>query len=457
MGDEVPLTIKNAMGFVSELGERYLWVDALCILQDDIDDQSRLIPLMDSIYAFATLTIIVAGGDNVRSGIPGLSSNSRQISQDVIRISDGLALISTPHVDTAFYHCAWKTRAWTLQERICSRRTLIFTADQAYWSCACADWLERLALEVAPPYTLKSKDSLGCYDFWDLTRTTKKLNFSLFNNIVMQYTRRELTNAADGLDAISGLLRRITAISGQRFHWGHPCARFDESLAWVGDRSSRREALCRMRRTDGKIYYVPFPSWSWAGWRGPAYKLPAKPGMFKPELDIFRVGVDGRLARVMDETNLEEFNAGSSTNDDGGFRWKGRSTLKEDDFPSHNPFGDSGRLQFWTSHARLSLTVSSDPHGVPLWTIVDVNGDRVGKLGEYRLQELRENELYSFIVVSRLCFDSRSMIRPVDWLNVLLVTWDKDEPMVASRITVGSIQEEVWEKLKPEWILVTLQ
>lgn len=55
---ELPRTIRNAMTLTEELEEQYLWVDALCIVQDDVEDVQRQTAAMDSIYAGASLTIV---------------------------------------------------------------------------------------------------------------------------------------------------------------------------------------------------------------------------------------------------------------------------------------------------------------------------------------------------------------------------------------------------------------
>ncbi|PSN62948.1 hypothetical protein BS50DRAFT_455258, partial [Corynespora cassiicola Philippines] len=53
----LPRTIRDAMTFVKRLGQRYLWVDSLCIVQDDGVEKHSQIAMMHEIYSAAYVTI----------------------------------------------------------------------------------------------------------------------------------------------------------------------------------------------------------------------------------------------------------------------------------------------------------------------------------------------------------------------------------------------------------------
>jgi hypothetical protein len=69
-GIEFPRTIRDAMTLVDDRGERYLWVDAVCIIQDDPVDQGGQIGVMNTIYGASWLTIVAAAGYDAHVGLP---------------------------------------------------------------------------------------------------------------------------------------------------------------------------------------------------------------------------------------------------------------------------------------------------------------------------------------------------------------------------------------------------
>jgi hypothetical protein len=76
---EVGADYTSAMLVVEIIGERYLWVDSICIVQDDEDDLRENIHHMHYIYSEAALTIVVVGGDNADAVMAGLYPASRDI------------------------------------------------------------------------------------------------------------------------------------------------------------------------------------------------------------------------------------------------------------------------------------------------------------------------------------------------------------------------------------------
>ncbi|KAF0320022.1 tol protein-like protein [Colletotrichum asianum] len=133
----VSKTIEDAVDLTKLLGLQYIWVDALCIVQDDIPDKSHHLAFMYQVYRYAEVTVIAASGKDANAGLPGLHE-PRRIQQRVFKIVEAtpdtneLCLITAPDIRPAWKYnylegSEWSSRGWTLQEKVMSRRTLIFT------------------------------------------------------------------------------------------------------------------------------------------------------------------------------------------------------------------------------------------------------------------------------------------------------------------------------------------
>jgi len=104
--DEIPKTIKHAIGLVDQLGLRYIWVNSLCILQDDEESKHDQIQAMAGIYANAYVTIIAGNGWDANHGLHGVQgvTEPRQLSS---------FLKHDFRENLQPYSSIWYTRGWT--------------------------------------------------------------------------------------------------------------------------------------------------------------------------------------------------------------------------------------------------------------------------------------------------------------------------------------------------------
>jgi hypothetical protein len=79
--DKLPQVINDAIILVSELQERFLWVNALCIMQYDERDKKSQIPHIGMIYSQAAATIVSLSGNDASRGLPGVREESRRVRQ----------------------------------------------------------------------------------------------------------------------------------------------------------------------------------------------------------------------------------------------------------------------------------------------------------------------------------------------------------------------------------------
>lgn len=265
------------------LGLQYVWVDALCIIQDDAIDQAYQIGKMATIYSSAYLTIVAASGEHSNAGLPGLGPGTRNyIQREIVVIppsehDPGLSLMTTmkshpKHWDQfqrAEYedidYSTWNSRAWTMQERSLSRRNLIFTQEQVLWSCNKAYFCEESSFEVPNTrfrHSGRNAHSIGL-DFSDQTSF-----WGQYQALVENYTKRDVKFKGDVYDAFSAVIQGLESNSNERFLWGLPCSRFELSMSWDTLHGQyRRFALSKLPMTNLKRNVV-MPSWSWMGWIG---------------------------------------------------------------------------------------------------------------------------------------------------------------------------------------------
>ncbi|KAK0647150.1 heterokaryon incompatibility protein-domain-containing protein, partial [Cercophora newfieldiana] len=79
LSSKMSATIEDAVEACRKLGQDYLWVDRLCIIQDDPQDKEEQIAAMAAVFWLATLAIVVTDGDSY-SGIAGNSQTFMQRS-----------------------------------------------------------------------------------------------------------------------------------------------------------------------------------------------------------------------------------------------------------------------------------------------------------------------------------------------------------------------------------------
>lgn len=264
---DVPRTIHESMVLVKKIGLRYLWVDALCIIQNDIQMSHLQISKMDQIYAKACLTIIAASGDNAQAGLPGVHPRTQEKRQRICQLPgcDIATLICDGFPVSSIANSTWASRAWTMQEMLLSRRCLIFTEDQVYWVCREFTYLEEIALEDTAasllhllPWPISARPPTEPIPHCEY--------YSIYLDLVRSYQKRQLTYNADIINAFSGLTSALSTIQGDEYIWGQPQSRFAWFLAWSSAGSQSRNHACTELSNKGQPKKVPFPSWSWAAW-----------------------------------------------------------------------------------------------------------------------------------------------------------------------------------------------
>ena len=242
--ERLPNTFKHAIEIAQRLGLDYLWIDSLCIIQDDEDDWQKESALMSSVYGGSTITIAASSARDSSQGcflkLPNFSGGLRA------RITDGgrqrvQDFRSEEVYSLSTFETHLGTRAWALQEKILPPRTIHFSDRGAFWECRTT-----IASEYLPdgfPNQLVSP----------LVRRKGKFEW-LWPQIVQLYSAANLTFGKDKLPALSGIARLGYNETSDQYLAGLWRGQIEEQLCWRhwGSKSTVKRPPWRA------------PTWSWA-------------------------------------------------------------------------------------------------------------------------------------------------------------------------------------------------
>jgi hypothetical protein len=150
--EDLPPTFRDAVILVRDLGIQYLWIDSLCIVQDDEKEWKQEASRMWEIYGSSYLTIAATSATDSSVGIFSHRAGSvpiagtnvfirEKIDHSVFRLPD-LSAFDETDGGTQTHRYPLFTRWWCLQERLLSKRILHFTADEMVWQCRSYDRCE---------------------------------------------------------------------------------------------------------------------------------------------------------------------------------------------------------------------------------------------------------------------------------------------------------------------------
>lgn len=244
--EELPKTFQDAIFIARYLGFQYLWIDSLCIIQDDKDDWDRESTLMTDVYGGSDLNIAAVSAKDGSVGC--FFQRDRKWRSQLTLASDGMEMLydvlpanmQSPR-RTPLFH-----RGWVIQERYLSRRSLYFHEHQIFWDCREHSKCESTNSESHVMRSLVMSPLLFGSPFM-----SGEITLDNWWTIVQRYSRMRLTRATDRLVAIGGLAKAIQAQIGDGYFSGMWRRDLELQLLWYGRSLAENEA------------YVA-PTWSWA-------------------------------------------------------------------------------------------------------------------------------------------------------------------------------------------------
>jgi len=226
----LPLTFREAMDFATRLNTsiRYIWIDSLCIIQDDDEDWLTESMMMYQIYRSSYLNISATAGENSHKGL-----YHRRIPQHLweseVKVNTEKAWTdSSPLVrrctiqDPSLWNrlvdgANVNRRAWVLQERLLAPRVLHFCEDQIAWECRHLDAAE-YSPDGIPTLGVKSgkiqqrvrMKGLLPEEYGPRAQVidSEEMTYAAHENwkrVVERYSTTGLTNAKDKLIAVAGI------------------------------------------------------------------------------------------------------------------------------------------------------------------------------------------------------------------------------------------------------------
>jgi hypothetical protein len=274
----LPATFQDAIVVTETLGLRFLWIDALCIIQESDDpemekDKDQEIRQMANIFENATITIIASRAKTANDGflqnrLPAGAGTPDQVFQmsynDDIYGKQSVVLVPSKPVENE----PLDSRAWPLQERLLSRRIINFGSLQTRWVCRNSTRGASIG-DVDGWDSSLIWDSEGSFDlyrrFQDFRQTSaSQAGDEIWHQIVAAYSSRQITERADRLPAIAAIAQQFIKNYGPEYLAGLWPSQLPLELLW----RSNFEKL-ESRAENNNIG----PSWSWVSLNRPvSYK-----------------------------------------------------------------------------------------------------------------------------------------------------------------------------------------
>jgi hypothetical protein len=273
----MPQLYQDAIVLARKLDIPFLWIDSLCIVQDNDIDRSHEIARMGAIFESAFIVLIAAASQSPNVGFLYESSRVwhadnrfRYIWRDLTPVHYGSAKLDgvkfRERVHSINYEidaCSRERiakRAWTYQERKLARRCLIMRGSEMVWECKAVCWCEcsgdqsslapqtRLFPQLLHSRTARTDSENNVFESLDAA-------YSVWHDAVRAFTSRKLSVETDRLPAISALASRVAGATGDTYLAGLWKRNLVSELMWVNNPS--------YEEVQPYSCYIA-PSWSWA-------------------------------------------------------------------------------------------------------------------------------------------------------------------------------------------------
>ncbi|KAI0480679.1 heterokaryon incompatibility protein-domain-containing protein [Xylariaceae sp. FL0804] len=279
---EIPRTYREAINITRELGIAYIWIDSLCIVQDEAEDWKRESQRMHEVYGNSYLNIAANQAADCHGGIFGPSDLAERHPGHEVPGSRVLVQQQPPytHLDHGGNYYRWHgtppllQRGWVLQERLLPRRVVYYAANELRWECNVTTDCQCGGITVVARFKPDFHLALllggggGGGETAGVPVPPLPLPFA-WMRVAERYSQLELSYASDRLPALSGVAQRVVQVlaqqqkqqqgqGGGRYLAGLWEQHLAHQLPWRLRDKQRRPAAA------GSEYGYRAPSWSWA-------------------------------------------------------------------------------------------------------------------------------------------------------------------------------------------------
>ena len=298
---ELPATFAQAIKVTESLGVEYIWIDSLCIIQNQASHEDWLVeaPTMWKVYRNSYLNLSATASSHSEEGL-FRERPEYTVDQCIATVGEGHPQFAAGEY-TIYDDEEWmmyvdngavNTRAWVCQERLLAPRIVHFSEHQLFWECRELKASEMFSEGVPERYERGVENLL----FSKLPSSDPRNLLEVWDSIVTTYTRTDLSFVSDKLIAVSALARQISDISdiAGEYLGGMWKNHLVGQLLWASTRQSSRASEYRA------------PSWSWA----------SIDGAVSPNFDwsgYGRTKYAGRsLVKILGATVIPQFDSYSS-------------------------------------------------------------------------------------------------------------------------------------------------
>lgn len=365
--EEFPSCCRDAIAITRKLSFQFLWIDAVCILQQQESgkDWSTESAQMADIYANSAITISAGAGNRCDSSIfkprpkahvgIQLEFEGKAGQREIMGFREWPGDLGTVLEESEIYQ-----RGWTTQERMLSGRILHFTPQQAYWQCSEEEHGEDGRNKAQMKSEGSSKHRLHLRQDVDEREMRTR-----WYEIMSAHKQKKFSIPTDLLPSLAGMAKAYQPRFNSTYIAGHWESHLPQSLLWIGHYE--------------KLFSPVSPSWSWItgiglsygyGYRTSGGEAIAKVEYFTVDVDSeeakflghsesARIGLLGNLKKLTYRTNASPYGSCIRWIIDAGAEFCGEPEYhsQEEAFLDGESYdGQSVSIDFWG----FAISVSTD-------------------------------------------------------------------------------------------------